>query len=146
MAPPTVATVAPVIPPPGIAIPQTLTRPPAIIQPIPGQPVVIPPPAVVAPTIVGTPVVNILSMYIQINIHKLSILITKKLYLLDTGYNNREFRHYETSAGASGSSETTRGITEEAIRGNGTANVAATGKYVDQRPERTSSRYAKAYA
>lgn len=58
MAPPTVATVAPVIPPPGIAIPQTLTRPPAIIQPIPGQPVVIPPPAVVAPTIVGTPVVS----------------------------------------------------------------------------------------
>lgn len=58
MAPPTIATVAPVIPPPGIAIPQTLTRPPAIIQPIPGQPVVIPPPAVVAPTIVGTPVVS----------------------------------------------------------------------------------------
>lgn len=71
MAPPTVATVAPVIPPPGIAIPQTLTRPPAIIQPIPGQPVVIPPPAVVAPTIVGTPVVNILSIYIEINIYKL---------------------------------------------------------------------------
>ncbi|XP_012235990.1 poly(U)-binding-splicing factor half pint isoform X3 [Linepithema humile] len=59
MAPPTVATVAPVIPPPGIAIPQTLTRPPAIIQPIPGQPVVIPPPAVVAPTIVGTPVIPV---------------------------------------------------------------------------------------
>ncbi|XP_076240738.1 poly(U)-binding-splicing factor hfp isoform X1 [Calliopsis andreniformis] len=59
MAPPTIATVAPVIPPPGIAIPQTLTRPPAIIQPIPGQPVVIPPPAVVAPTIVGTPVVPV---------------------------------------------------------------------------------------
>lgn len=59
MAPPTIATVAPVIPPPGIAIPQTLTRPPAIIQPIPGQPVVIPPPAVVAPTIVGTPVVSL---------------------------------------------------------------------------------------
>lgn len=62
MAPPTVATVAPVIPPPGIAIPQTLTRPPAIIQPIPGQPVVIPPPAVVAPTIVGTPVVSIFAV------------------------------------------------------------------------------------
>ncbi|XP_031367318.1 poly(U)-binding-splicing factor half pint isoform X5 [Apis dorsata] len=59
MAPPTIATVAPVIPPPGIAIPQTLTRPPAIIQPIPGQPVVIPPPAVVAPTIVGTPVIPV---------------------------------------------------------------------------------------
>lgn len=71
MAPPTVATVAPVIPPPGIAIPQTLTRPPAIIQPIPGQPVVIPPPAVIAPTIVGTPVVNILSICIEINIYKL---------------------------------------------------------------------------
>ncbi|XP_033324742.1 poly(U)-binding-splicing factor hfp isoform X2 [Megalopta genalis] len=59
MAPPTIATVAPVIPPPGIAIPQALTRPPAIIQPIPGQPVVIPPPAVVAPTIVGTPVIPV---------------------------------------------------------------------------------------
>ncbi|KAL0123864.1 hypothetical protein PUN28_006006 [Cardiocondyla obscurior] len=65
MAPPTVATVAtvaavaPGIPPPGIAIPQTLTRPPAIIQTIPGQPVVIPPPAVVAPTIVGTPVIPV---------------------------------------------------------------------------------------
>ncbi|KAK0161253.1 hypothetical protein PV327_009742 [Microctonus hyperodae] len=49
MAPPTVASVAPIIPPPGIAIPQTLTRPPAIIQPIPGQPFIIPPTAVVAP-------------------------------------------------------------------------------------------------
>ncbi|XP_043468403.1 poly(U)-binding-splicing factor half pint isoform X3 [Leptopilina heterotoma] len=56
MAPPSVATIAPVIPPPGIAIPQTLTRPPAIIQPIPGQPVAIPPPAVVAPTSVGAQV------------------------------------------------------------------------------------------
>ncbi|KAK0157748.1 hypothetical protein PV328_011447 [Microctonus aethiopoides] len=56
MAPPTVATVAPIIPPPGIAIPQTLTRPPAIIQPIPGQPVIIPPPAVITPTVVGAPV------------------------------------------------------------------------------------------
>lgn len=64
MAPPTIATVAPVIPPPGIAIPQTLTRPPAIIQPIPGQPVVIPPPAVVAPTIVGTPVVSFFLSFI----------------------------------------------------------------------------------
>lgn len=61
MAPPTIANVvAPaVIPPPGIAIPQTLTHPPAIIQPIPGQPtVVIPPPAVVAPTVVGAPLVS----------------------------------------------------------------------------------------
>ncbi|XP_047356810.1 poly(U)-binding-splicing factor half pint isoform X2 [Vespa velutina] len=61
MAPPTVATVAPVIPPPGIAIPQTLTRPPAIIQPIPGQPVIIPPRAVVAPAIVGTPVIPVVT-------------------------------------------------------------------------------------
>ncbi|XP_011305405.1 poly(U)-binding-splicing factor half pint [Fopius arisanus] len=51
MAPPTVATVAPIIPPPGIAIPQTLARPPAIIQPIPGQPVIIPPAAVVPPVV-----------------------------------------------------------------------------------------------
>ncbi|XP_048506043.1 poly(U)-binding-splicing factor half pint isoform X3 [Athalia rosae] len=60
MAPPTISNaVAPAaIPPPGIAIPQTLTRPPAIIQPMPGQPtVVIPPPAVVAPTAVGAPIV-----------------------------------------------------------------------------------------
>ncbi|XP_014597964.1 poly(U)-binding-splicing factor half pint isoform X4 [Polistes fuscatus] len=61
MAPPTVATVAPVIPPPGIAIPQTLTRPPAIIQPIPGQPVIIPPRAVVAPAIVGAPVIPVVT-------------------------------------------------------------------------------------
>ncbi|XP_016840586.1 poly(U)-binding-splicing factor half pint isoform X1 [Nasonia vitripennis] len=56
LAPPTIASVASNIPPPGIAIPQTLNRPPAIIQPIPGQPVVIPPPAVVTPTVVGAPV------------------------------------------------------------------------------------------
>ncbi|XP_066595853.1 poly(U)-binding-splicing factor half pint isoform X6 [Prorops nasuta] len=56
---PSTVSLAPVIPPPGIAIPQTLTRPPAIIQPIPGQPVVIPPPAVVAPTIVGTPMLPV---------------------------------------------------------------------------------------
>ncbi|XP_051171369.1 poly(U)-binding-splicing factor half pint isoform X2 [Leptopilina boulardi] len=56
MAPPSVATIAPIIPPPGIAIPQTLTRPLAIIQPITGQPVAIPPPAVVAPTAVGAQV------------------------------------------------------------------------------------------
>ncbi|XP_015511106.2 poly(U)-binding-splicing factor half pint isoform X2 [Neodiprion pinetum] len=62
MAPPTIASavVPAVIPPPGIAIPQTLTRPPAIIQPIPGQPtVVIPPPAVIAPTSVGAPLVPV---------------------------------------------------------------------------------------
>lgn len=63
MAPPVVTTVSPVIPPPGIAIPQTLTRPPAIIQPIPGQPVIIPPLAVVAPTAVGAPVVNYFSIF-----------------------------------------------------------------------------------
>lgn len=63
MAPPSVATIAPIIPPPGIAIPQTLTRPPAIIQPIPGQPVAIPPPAVVAPTSVGAQVVSRFNLF-----------------------------------------------------------------------------------
>ena len=75
LAPPTIATVAPVIPPPGIALPQALTRPPALIQPIPGQPVIIPPPAVVAPTVVGAPVVSI----------KLSNMKhIKKYFVLDT--------------------------------------------------------------
>jgi len=66
--------------------------------------------------------------------------------LLDTSYNDREFRHYEASAGTSGSSKTTGRIAEETFRGNGTTNVATAGKYVNQRPECASSRDAKAYA
>ncbi|XP_023317200.1 poly(U)-binding-splicing factor half pint isoform X2 [Trichogramma pretiosum] len=48
-----VPTVAPLIPPPGIAIPQALSKPAAIIPAIPGQSVVIPPPTVVTPTAIG---------------------------------------------------------------------------------------------
>ncbi|XP_057330416.1 poly(U)-binding-splicing factor half pint-like [Microplitis mediator] len=61
MSSPTAATVAPVIPPPGVVIPQALTRPPAISQFSSGQPAVIPPPAVVAPTAVGTLVMPVAS-------------------------------------------------------------------------------------
>lgn len=56
LAPQTIATVAPMIPPPGIAIPQTVNRPSAMIAPMP---VVIPPPTVVTPTAVGTAIVSI---------------------------------------------------------------------------------------
>ncbi|XP_043287741.1 poly(U)-binding-splicing factor half pint-like isoform X2 [Venturia canescens] len=59
LSPPSVASVAPAIPPPGIVIPQPLTRPPTVVQPIPGQAIVIPPPTIVVPTAVGTPVIPV---------------------------------------------------------------------------------------
>lgn len=54
---PTVPAVVPIIPPPGIALPQTLNKPAAII-PVPGQPMVLAPSTVVGAAMVGSPSVG----------------------------------------------------------------------------------------
>ena len=89
----TTANVAPLIPPPGIAIPQALNKPPAIIPAIPGQPVVIPPPTVVTPTAVGQTVVSAFNNFskniLELKIDNKMCIINKNYLIACTSGNSR---------------------------------------------------------
>lgn len=96
-----VPTIAPIIPPPGIALPQTTGRAPAIIPAIPGQPVVLTPPAVITPTTIGAPialpVVNATTVGVGLPVPTIGGVVASPAVIAGTGPDALRWAHEQAA-------------------------------------------------